>query len=366
MSDDARKLLTSRRDERIAAAARRLLDGESVHEVQPALDEIDAYSEVLNAMPPRRQRTWAAPVIVAFICVTVAGILWSVNIPSTSISMAAQTGTVRFSLAQPWHVEDALHSPLMHVERLSSIQAPNLGLSIDEPSPDAWFELNGGTIDLQSLDIGRGANVEINDDPDEIDIYSFGARLSGKLTVVGKVIVTAGPRAGETSMTRELQLDIPETVEFAVSKPQQIPSQLSVHTPKPWALGRLSAVDLDFEREEKRGKGERMLTSGVKSGTLRFDDTSWPATELREGDIVRIRPAESAVLMIRGVDDAIHVTLSGLVSSVLVGDSASQRNLAPSCLEYLYGKKSLGFFWGAIVFLWGFIWSVRNTVFRSR
>jgi hypothetical protein len=371
MSDDARKLLTLQRDERIAAAGRRLLDGEAAHDVLPALDEIDAYSRVLNAMPPKRQRTWVAPVIVAFICVTVAGILWSVNISQTSISMVAQTGTVRFSLAQPWHVEDAFHSSTMHLERLSSIQAPNLGLSIDESSPDAWFELNGGTIDLQTLDIDRGASVEINDDPDEIDIYSTGARLSGKLTVVGKVTVTAGPRAGETSVTKELQLDIPETVEFAVSKPQQIPSQLSVHSPKTWTLGRLSAIDLNFEREEKRGRGERLLTSGVKSGTLRFDDTSWPAMELREGDVVVIRPVESAVLMIRGADDAIHgvndaihVTLSGPVSSVLVGDS--HRNLAPSYLEYLYGKKSLGFFWGAIVFLWGFIWSVRNTVFRSR
>ncbi|MEK6374763.1 MAG: hypothetical protein AABO58_18955 [Acidobacteriota bacterium] len=364
MSDDVRESLALQREERIAKIGRRLLNGDAVRDVQPDLDEIEAYSKVLNAMGPRRRRTWIAPAMVAFVCIAVAGILWSVKVPRTSISMAVQTGTLRFSLARPWHVENAFHSPLMHFERLSTIQAPNLGLSIDEPSPDAWFELSGGAIDLQTLDIGRDARVEINTDPGEMDIYASGARVSGKLTVVGKVIVTAGPRAGETSVTGSYQLDIPETVEFAVLKPQRIASQLSVHSPNTWALGRLSAVELDFEREEIRGAGERSLTSGVKSGTLRFDDTSWPALDLREGDVVGIRPTESAVLLTRGADDAIHVTLSGLVSSVRVGDSASQRNLAPSYLEYLYGKKSLGFFWGAIVFLWGLIWSVRNTVFR--
>ncbi|HEV7429304.1 MAG TPA: hypothetical protein VGQ46_23370 [Thermoanaerobaculia bacterium] len=365
MSDDVRESLASQRDDRIARAGQRLVSGDAASEVQPDLDEIETYSRILDAMGPKKRRTnWIVPAVVAFVCVTVAGVLWSVKVPRTSISMAAQTGTMRFLLAQPWHIENAFHSPLMHFERLSTIQAPNLGLSLNEKSTDAWFELRGGTVNLEMLDIGRGARVEINNDLGEMDIYASGARLSGKLTVLGNVTVIAGPRAGETSVSTSYQLEIPETVEFAVLKPQRIASQVSVHQPAAWALGRLSAEELDFEREEVRGAGERSLTSEVKSGTLRFDDTSWPALELREGDVVGIRPTESAVLMTRGADHAIHVTLSGLVSSIRVGDAASQRNLAPSYLEYLYGQKSLGFFWGAIVFLWGFIWSVRNTVFR--
>jgi hypothetical protein len=365
MSDEVHKSLASRREERIANAARRLLAGDPAAEVRSDIDEIDSYSRILEAMgPPKRRPDWIAPAAVAFVCIAVAGLLWSVKVPRTSISMAAQTGTMRFSLSRPWHVENAFRSPRMHFERLSTIQAPNLGLSLNEPSPDAWFELRGGTVDLQTLDIARGARVEIDNDPGEMDIYAGGARLSGRLTVAGNVTVTAGPRAGETTVNRSYQLEIPETVEFAVLQPQRIPSRLSVHAPADWSLGRLSVEDLDFVREEIRGAGERLLTSGVKSGTLRFDDTSWPEVALREGDVVGIRPTESAVLTTRGAGDAIHVTLSGLVSSVRVGDVASQRNLAPSYLEYLYGKKSLGFFWGAIVFLWGLIWSVRNTVFR--
>lgn len=367
MNDETRASLASQRDERVARAAQRLRNGETARDVQADLEDIEAYTKVLDAIGPAktpRRLNWIAPAIVGIVCVTVAGILWSVKVPRTSISMTAQTGTMRFSLAQPLHLDNAFQGKRVHVERVSAIQAPNLGLSIAEASPDAWFELRGDTIDLQNLRIGKGAGVEINNDPGEIDLYASNAPLSGKLTVIGKVTVTAGPRAGETTVNTEYELEIPETVEFAVQKPQRIATQLSVHSPAVWKLGRISTARLDFTREERSGAGERSLTSQVRSGTLRFDDTSRPALDLREGDVVRIRPTESAVLLTRGAEDAIHVTLSGLVSSVRVGDGASQRNLAPSYLEYLYGKKSLGFFWGAIGFIWGLIWSVRNTVFR--
>ena len=364
MSDEVRDTLAKQRDERIAQAGRRLLDGDAPREVKADLDDIDTYSRLLGAMGPKRRRTWIVPAIVAFVCIVVAGLLWSVKVPRTSISMSAKTGTMRFSLARPWQVENAVRSPGMHFERLSSIQAPNLGLSMDERSPDAWFELKGGTVELQTLDVGRGARVEINANPGVLDVYAGGASLSGKVTVVGTVEVTAGPRPGETSVSGSYELDVPETVEFTVPKPQRIASHISIHAPNAWAFGRLPAQDLDFEREEIRGAGERLLTSEVKSGTLRFDDVPWPPRELREGDVVKVVPTGSSVLMSRGADDAIQVTLSGPVSSIRLGDLASQRNLAPSYLEYLYGQKSLGFFWGAIAFLWSLIWSMRNTVFR--
>src|SRR5262249_47958430 len=162
----------------------------------------------------------------------------------------------------------------------------------------------------------------------EVDLYAGGARLSGKLTVVGKVTVTAGPRAGETSVSQSYQLDIPETVEFAISKPQRIASQFSIHSPGAWSLARPLVNRLGFDREEVKGAGERSVISGIKSGTLRFDDTAWPAMELREGDMVGVHPTDSAVLMSRSSGEAMHVALSGVVSDVRVGDAASQRNLA--------------------------------------
>jgi hypothetical protein len=364
MSDDLRDSLEAQRKERIARASRRLLDGESPQAVRPELDEIDTYSKLLGAIEPEQRRTWIVPAVVAVICVIVAGLLWSMKVRSTNIFMTAETENMRFTLGRPWRIEHAFHAPQIHAERLSIVHAPNLGLNFDESSADAWFELNGGTSDVEFLEIDGGGSVEAGSGRDEVDLYASNARLRGKISVTGKVTVTGGPRAGETTVEQSFQLDVPETVEIAVSKPQRIASQLSIHTPGAWSLGRPSVNRLDFNREELRDAGQRSLVSEVKSGTLRFDDVSWPPVELREGDMVSVRPAASAVLMARGEKEAIHVTLSGAANEVRVGDASSQRQLAPSVLEYLYSQKSLSFFWGAIVFLWGFIWSVRNTIFR--
>jgi len=344
MNADFGGQLAIRREERIAAVVRRLL----------------------STRPPKKEgRSWLWPACVALVCIVAAGILWSLKIPKTNVSLTVDTDSVTATLANRWQIENAFHSPHMHFERLSMINAPNLGLAIDQGSGDAWFELNGGHIDLQMLEIDRNGKVELFTDHGEVDLYASGARLTGKITVTGNVKVTAGPGAGETSVNRSYQIDIPETVEFAVSRPQVVPTQLTVHSPEPWSLGRPQATNLSFSREELKGAGERVLTSGIKSGTVRFDDTAWPVLELRENDLLTMRPAQSAVIDARGAKGVIHMTVNGAVSGLRVGDSMTKTEIAPSYLEYLYNKKSLAFFWSAIVFLWGLIWSVRNTIFRQ-
>jgi hypothetical protein len=369
MSTDVGSLLASRREERITAVVRRLLDGAGAHELRPELEEIDAYSRLLSTRPPKKKdRSWIWPAGVAVVCIVAAGILWSVKIPRTNVSMTIDTESVTAMLAKPWHIDDAFHSKLMHFERVSKIQSPNLGLAIDQRSGDAWFELDarqGGRIDLQMLEIDRNGTVEILTDQDEADLFASNARVTGKITVTGKVNVTAGPRAGETTVNGSYDIDIPETVEFAISSPQTVASQLTVHLPEPWSLGRPQASSLNFARLENKGVGEPLPTSGLKSGTARFNDTAWPVRELREGDFLSVRPAASAVVDAKGAKGVIHMTVNGAVSGLRLGDSTNKTELAPSYLEYLYNKKSLAFFWSAIVFLWGLIWSVRNTIFRQ-
>ena len=370
MITDVGSLLASRREERITAVVRRLLEGAGADELRPELEEIDAYSRLLSTRPPKKERrSWIWPAGVAVVCIVAAGILWSLKIPRTNISMTVDTDSVTATLSKPWRIDDAFHSKVMHFERVSKIQSPNLGLAIDQRSGDAWFELDaskGGQIDLQTLEIlDKNGTVEIFTDADEVDLYASKARITGKITVTGKVNVTAGPRAGETTVNGRYEIDIPETVEFAVASPQTVPAQLTVHSPEPWSLGRPQATSLSFAREEIKGVGERVLTSGLKSGTARFNDTAWPVLELREGDFLSVRPAATAVLDAKGAKGAIHMTVNGAVSGLRVGDSTTKTELAPSYLEYLYNKKSLAFFWSAIVFLWGLIWSVRNTIFRQ-
>src|SRR5258708_10780194 len=136
-----------------------------------------------------------------------------------------------------------------------------------------------------------------------------------------------------------------------------------MHSSYKWCFSKARVSDISFGKEEVSGGGERALSSGVKSGRVRFNDTSWPVLEVREGDLLRVNRTTSARLDAQGDGSSMHVTLNGVVGGVTVGDSESRKDLAPSYLEYMYNRKSLTFLWGGIVFLWGLVWRVSKAVF---
>ncbi|HEV2986793.1 MAG TPA: hypothetical protein VG759_00015 [Candidatus Angelobacter sp.] len=362
MTDEMRRHLEARREELIAKATRRILAENGPQDIQAEIAQIEACSKLLSAAGPKETHDRAWAFVVAVACVAVAGMLWSFKVPHTDVSASVDTESFRATLAKPWRIDNAFHSARVHAERLSSIEAPNLGLSINQASGDAWFALEGGQIALQTLETGTGASVEVLSDEDEVDIFVGLQPLVGKVTVTGKVRVTAGPRSGEISVNQIHEVEIPETLEFSVQDPKGVPSQFSIHSPGKWSLGRPQISAVSFTREEVREAGERVLTSGIKSGTVRFNDTAWTVLELREGDLLSLHSTEAAAIEARGEAGLIHVTLGGTVGSITVGDLQSPKQLAPSYLEYFYNKKSLGFFWSAIGFFWGFIWSVRRAM----
>jgi hypothetical protein len=362
MKTTLRRLLRAKREEQIEKVARDIVARGDAGAAKTALEQIQVYSALLAEADRLPAHEWMWPAIITCLCIAVIGILWSVHISRTDVSLSLDTTSVRTVLADGWRIENAFHSPQMHFERLASIAAPNLGLSIDGSS-DAWLQLEGGQIVLQSLEFKDKAMLEIFADENELTMFASRARLNGTVSVMGKITVSAGSSAGIVSTHRSYDIGIPETIEFSVTEPQNVPTQLSVHSPNKWSFTKPRVSDISFVKEEVTGAGERALTSGVKSGSVRFNDTSWPALEVREGDLLRVNRTQSARLDAQGDGHSMHVTLNGLVGSLTVGDSETRKDLAPSYLEYMYNRKSLAFLWSGIVFLWGLVWRVSKTVF---
>jgi hypothetical protein len=252
----------------------------------------------------------------------------------------------------------------MRFENLSDAQAPNLGLAIRGAAGDAWFKLEGGQISLESLQVDRGASVQMTVDKSQVSLFVTGRGVRGKLTVLGRGKLTAGTEPATLATQQEYSIEIPETIDFGVRDPRGVPSRLTIYSPQKWNLGRMPFADIGFALEEIRDLSQTELVPGIKSGSVRFNDTSWPALALSENQIVFVHKTERGRIDVRGGEGSAQVTLNGLVKDVTVGDSQTLQELAPSYLEYLYNKKSLAFFWGAIVFGWGVLWGIRKTIFR--
>ena len=334
--------------------------------VEAGLEEAETYRKPLALVEARWASDWIAAVIVALFFLLAASLLWSFKVPKTDVSLTAETESLRGTLSQDWRGELPFQSSEMHFDNLSDVQAPNLGLAIQGGMGDAWFKLEGGQINFESLQIDRGATLQMTVDNSQVGLFVTHQGVRGKLTVLGKGRLTAGTQPEEQTVRRDYNIDVPETIEFGVRDPKGVPSRLTIHSPQMWNLGRIPLADIGFALQEIRDLSETELVSGIKSGSVRFSDTSWPALDLSEGQIVAVHETQGTRIELRAgqTQGTAHVTMNGLVKDVSLGDARSRRELSPSYLEYLYNKKSLSLFWGAIVFGWGVLWGIRKTIFR--
>ncbi len=344
-----------------AAIARGLADGSS-QGFKTILEEAEGYSKLLAITEPSWTRDSGAALAVAVIVLLLAGILWSSNVNHTNISLAAETDSLHTTLARDWNLEDSLKGQEIHIDRLSGLHNPVLGLSFDDADGSVWLHIQGGQLVVQTLQVAGNASMDVASSKDRLGLSISQAPFRGTISVTGKGTLTAGT-SEETTVKKAYDLPVPETIEFAVSVPRAASAELEVHSPQKWWLGMIPCTGVTFAHEV-RSLAERQILSGIRTGTLQFNDTSWPTTQLVENQLLSVYQAERARIQVRNNQDAIHVNLDGLVGHVTLGDAEGRRQLAPSYLEYFYNKKSLILFWTAVAAGWGLLWGIRKTIFR--
>jgi hypothetical protein len=117
---------------------------------------------------------------------------------------------------------------------------------------------------------------------------------------------------------------------------------------------------LSFFRENISEPGSVFFESAISSGRINIHDVSGHET-LNEGDRLIMEGVEGRLLKISHGSE-INLVFEGAVEKLLLGPKGFEKNLSPSFLEYLYVRKPLAFFWGAVVFLWGVLWRVRKLI----
>jgi hypothetical protein len=353
---------------KIEQATADALRGAAPEELQPRLQQIETYGKLI-ALNDKQHWTadakWA--VLAGLLCLGVASLLWSYKVRKNSISLTADTETLHGELKSDWHLDHPFSSSLLHIERVSKLDAPNLGVSgvsLDDPQGDAWVRLEGGKISLQSLDLKQGTSLTLDADPTEVSLSVKHQPMHGKITIMGKGTITACCQPQGTRVHGSYDLHIPEILKFEVSDPGSVSSTITIHNPQKWSLGKAPFANLSFTKEETRDFTETSFASGIKSGSLTFNDTGWPPQAISERDILAIHATGPSLVEVSGKDGLIHVSLNGVAGGVTMGQGDARRELAPSYLEYLYNKKKFSFFWGSAIGIWGVIWGIRKTIFR--
>lgn len=349
--------------EKLDLAIQNSLDANKASTLSNDIETAENYAKLLNMTHSTLAGDALVAVIIAVVGIAITAYLWSQQVPSTNIMLTVDTESIQGTLGSGWQIEAPLHCNLIHLENLENIEAPNLGMSINETDSDAWITIDGGHLSLQSLQIDASALIDLSTDINQLTLFSSRRRVRGRVTLSGKGTLTFAKKLGDIPTHHEYNLAVPETLDFSVEHASQIPARLVFQHPEKWKLGRMPLTNLGFAIEENRGVAESAFASAVKTGTIQFSDTSWPRLDIFEREPFSIGDTSAARIEIASAEPNLRIILNGLVKNVRKG-AAADRDIAPSYLEYLYNKKSIGLFWGAIVFAWSVLWGIRKVVFR--
>jgi hypothetical protein len=357
MKDHLRRQLEKNLTKQARETARTLLEERDAESIARGLRQLDDYQRVLAALKPSPGRDVKKAIVIAFICVLAAGLLWYLRVPRIHVLVDVHSDVVAFELNEPWQLERRLRASQMRIEYLESIRAPALGVNIDSRNGDAWIDLSGGQIELHRAVFDAGGYLEIDSGAEQMEWYFKNASLRGDLLIKGTVLLSAGNRPDRLAVDGVRQsIEVPETVHIRSGESGMIPSVVRIRPLDGWGFRDIRVNRLSFFRERVSTPGSIGFESAIRKGSVAIHETS-SETDLKEGDRLVLEGVAGRLTRVEQ-GTALRIAFEGTVEKLLTGPEGFEHNLAPSYLEYLYVRKPLTFFWSAVVFMWGMLWSI--------
>jgi hypothetical protein len=286
-------------------------------------------------------------------------------VAETRITLKVQSASVRLQLSKPWSWRGnlSLDTQLVTLAALTTLESPDLFPRLTSPQGDTWLQLSGGKATLVALHLEQNGIVELDSrNPGTLEIYTHNAPLFGQLTVRGAAKLKAGLAMGEVSLDTETALDIPETISFSAAGKGAVPAKVQLHPQEPLVMQNVPVQELRFGRQIPTEAGEITFIPTITSGTLLLHDVSQSVT-LRDGEPLTLAGIRGRLVELR-TGNTFSLQFEGTVQNVWVGPPDARDYLAPSLLRYYYHQEPLAFFWSAVVFFWGVLWSIRKTIFH--
>jgi hypothetical protein len=359
-----RKRIQAQQHTELQDVVSRLADNPGA-DVTEHLRRLKTYTEVLTFLQPRWSRETILSICVAILSIGLAGLLWGLRVSETRITIKVDSGTVALKLTRPWSWSGdlPLDTSAVTLEYLATLTAPELFSPLASERGDAWIHITGGNVSLVGLQVKQDGILELEKAQNEpLGIYARGAALSGQLMVGDTIRMKAGVAMEHPDVDTKRHIDIPETIVFHAEGTGAVPVRLRLRPRELWLLRNLYVQELRFTRQIPTEAGEIAFISTVKKGTVTLHDVAEHIT-LQENEPLTLTGVRGRLVELRS-DDTFTLQFEGTVQKLSTGPADAQVNLAPSLLKYYYHQEPLTFFWSAVVFIWGILWSIRKTVFR--
>ena len=367
MSDELRSRLLEKRNRIIENVAQGILAGnrknfddelKQIADIDSLVADIPQVSDIPQAL--NRQRVTAA--VIGSVCVLMIGFGWVIRVPESRITLQAQSKTVFLILdtIKSNKFFPRISSREIRLSKFSEITLPDI---IREPhtfKDDTRVILAGSDIWFATLELKKKSELHIQRlEAGFIDLSLKGALMHGELGMIGKVQITViDEKSGRSTLEPITIKGVPETVTFVKNNIDGAPANIRIMPQQEISLYDLPISKLSFGYQVSDEPGSQIWVSSLLTGTLNLTDIGKEYT-LRTGKPVSFENLHGRISKLR-IGKTIDIRLEGYAKTIRIGPDGFEQDLTPRLLEFIYNNQRLSFFFTAITFLWGMIWSLRK------
>lgn len=306
----------------------------------------EASSKLLSWEDKALKIKWSK--ISTCLCAIIVGILFTLRISWTHLSIDATIGNLALTLSEKWICN---HRFIMDEIYLDNVE-------IDSQKESTSLYLSGKNITLSNLTIQNGAEIDISVNEKETDFYIKEGEISGIIYVrdAKSIIETDSDR-----IERLYSLHDPDTpsksIRFQSKNVGTVPTRLHMVNGSDWRLQGIKTTRLETVEEYPPSTGN--FESVIKHGTIKIMETGLEK-KLSSSDFLKLKNLKSRLIEVVNSDEGVHVFFEGQAGSVFTGPKDYQNNITPTYLEYCYHQQKLKMYWIAMLFTVGIFWKLRN------
>jgi hypothetical protein len=307
-------------------------------------------------------------IIIGSICLICIAFAWTNRIKTVNISFEAVSSNVTIHLTENWTLTSSFYVKELYINNLNTVIATDIDINfsrfidgnLDIDIEPAVLTMEGKNICIKELILPKGAKIDMSLTNDIFAIYTKGEPVYCRIDTKDAELVLI-----EGDEEKSKRINAFEYIRIKSSKAFSFPTELKFTLEEDnFKLRNLKTSSIKFLEEYPPGTG--IFESTIKSALIRIIETD-DKEILREGDILTIDNIMTRRLDFRMIKNiGIKAFFEGSVSNVLAGTKKYERDLAPNFIEFIYNQNQLGFFWSAVVFLWGILWSLKNSIFGNK
>jgi hypothetical protein len=290
-----------------------------------------------------------------------------IRIPTVNIDGSVKTDTVTFQLAGDWQTNEPwrLGTSPFRIEEFSEIGLP------PELSPDnhlelrAWLDVEKARVTMSNFELSKGGRLSIfRVSPAAVSLLSGGAPFRGRAHLLDEATMLGGDGGSlRQRFSKSVQFAVPAAIPFFSDGKSNIPAQLRFGTADRIVFRDIPVRALSFSREGIGNLTLPVFISGITSGSITIGETNEKIT-LGDAERLSLGPMDGFIHELEIGPRFLRLSFHGKSSAVSIGSGVFEQNLVPTWVSYLYHQQQLGFFWGAVVFLWSMLWSARQILFK--